>query len=171
MVNRPCKEVYHNHTEKMKTNVLIDFQCVVCYLGTIETQYGTRQHRKEDTVVRITSYISPEDVAAWETLKAHLGAQDNSAAVRHLIAKGVERMAKGDTKEQAISRLEVMLTGMAHDLSVANERIAMLMTQAARTQAAVQMVLYLDYSKMAEPVVLQAGQVDQIKEVIRQLTA
>lgn len=80
-------------------------------------------------------------------------------------------MAKGDTKEQAISRLEVMLTGMAHDLSVANERIAMLMTQAARTQAAVQMVLYLDYSKMAEPVVLQAGQVDQIKEVIRQLTA
>jgi hypothetical protein len=142
----------------------------VCYLGTIAAQYDTTGERKARIVVRITSYIPPEDVAAWEELKAHLGAPDNSAAVRHLIAKGVERMTKGDTKEQSLARVEAIVTGMAHDLSVANERIAMLMAQSARTQAAVQMVLYLDYSRIAEPVILQAAQINQIKEVIRQLT-
>lgn len=131
-----------------------------------------------ETVARITSYIPDDDVAKWETLKDHLGTPGDSAAVLHLITKAVQRLEQGDTKEQAIARLEVMLTGMAHDLtgmahdlSVANDRIAMLMAQAARTQAAVQMVLYLDYSKMAEPVILEAGQVNQIKEVIRQLTS
>ncbi len=121
-------------------------------------------------MARITSYIPDDDVPKWEALKEHLGTPGDSAAVLHLITKAVQRLEQGDTKEQAIARLEVMLTGMAHDLSVANERIAMLMAQSARTQAAVQMVLYLDYSKMAEPVILEAGQVDRIKEVIRQLT-
>lgn len=142
----------------------------MCYLDTIASQYGTRQQRKVRIVVRITSYITPEDVAAWEKLKAHLGAPDNSAAVRHLIAKAVQRLEQGDTKEQAIARLEATLTGIAHDLSVANERIARLMEQSAQTRAAVQMVLYLDYSKMANPVILQPGQVQQIRDVIHQLT-
>lgn len=124
-----------------------------------------------ETVARITSYIPDDDVAKWEALKEHLGTPGDSAAVLHLITKAVQRLEQGDTKEQAIARLEAVLTGMAHDLSVANDRIAILMTQAARTQAAVQMVLYLDYSKVAEPVILQAGQVDQIKEVIRQLAS
>lgn len=142
----------------------------MCYLDTIKVQYGTRQ-RKAGVVIRITSYIPEGDIEDFEALKAHLGAPDNSAAIRHLIAKGVERMKKGDTKEQALARQEVMLTGMAHDQSVLIERVDALARQAARTQAAVQMVLYLDYSKIAEPVILQAGQVDQIREVIRQLTA